>query len=58
MKIKDRWMLMILIAGGQLACLIGALFWFANWLNTGLLSQIRRQVQATNEQFANQYEAE
>lgn len=54
MKIKDRWMLMILIAGGQLACLIGALFWFASWLNTGLLSQIRRQVQATNEQFVNQ----
>ena len=54
MKINDRWILMILIAGGQLACLMGALCWFVNWLNAGLVSQLRDQVLASNEQYVGQ----
>src|SRR4029450_2283804 len=40
--------------GGQLACLMGALCWFVNWLNAGLVSQLRDQVLASNEQYVGQ----
>src|SRR5688572_17815675 len=53
-KINDRLMLMVLISGGQLACLLGALVWFTNWLDASLLSRMRQQVLAANEQFASQ----
>jgi putative two-component system response regulator len=54
MKINNRLMLMILISAGQLACLTGALLWFANWLEGGLIARMRQQVLNSNEQFVTQ----
>lgn len=54
MKINNRFLLMMLVSGGQLACLMAGLLWFGNWLGAGVLSRMRQQVLAANEQFAAQ----
>jgi len=54
MKINNRLLLMVLVSGGQLACLMGGLLWFGNWLGAGVLSRLRQQALDANEQFASQ----
>ena len=52
LKINSRIALIILISCAQLMCVTAGLVWFGLWLSAGLLSQMREQVLASNEQFA------
>src|SRR5277367_2896904 len=54
MKISKRLLLVILVAGGQLACLCSAIAVFASWLQSDLETTMRSQVLADNKQFAAQ----
>jgi response regulator RpfG family c-di-GMP phosphodiesterase len=54
MKIRKRLLLVVLVAGAQLACLCGAIAVFASWLQNDLESTARSQVLADNKQFAAQ----
>src|SRR5271156_2488272 len=54
MKIRKRLLLVILVAGGQLACLCSAIAVFASWLQSDLQTTMRSQVLADNKQFAAQ----
>src|SRR5271155_4029664 len=54
MKIRKRLLLVLLVAGGQLACLCCAIAVFASWLQSDLETTMRSQVLADNKQFAAQ----
>lgn len=54
MRISKRWLLVVLVAGGQLICLCVVLAAFASWLHGDLRSTMRAQVLADNKEFAAQ----
>jgi len=53
-RISKRWLLVVLVAAGQLVCLGIGVAWFANWLEGGLNTLVRQQVLSDNQHIAGQ----
>ena len=53
-RIRNRWLLVLLVACGQMVCLAVGVAWFSRWLERGLGELVRRQVLEDNQRIARQ----
>lgn len=52
MTIVKQWRLLLLIATGQLICLVMGVFWFSSWLQRSVMDGGRIQILQANQSFA------
>jgi len=55
MRIRKRWLLIVLVALAQLTCMLGAVCLFGNWLDTTLTQTLRSQILVNTRHIAEQY---
>ena len=53
--IRQRWLLVLLVAGGQALALLVASIWLVNWLEISVSNLVRQRVRASTAEYASQF---